>query len=90
MNQEEILKRAAEMATNPQTQAQPPQMPLGPVPMNWNIAQAQGPEGLLIVVSVQTQQGNTVFFLEPETGKKIGDALTRLSTAADSGLVLPG
>lgn len=89
MNQEEILKRAADIAANDRVQ-QPPQMPLGPVPMNWNIAQAQGPEGLLIVISVQTQQGNSVFFLEPDTGKKIGEALTRLSTAADSGLVLPG
>lgn len=83
MNQEEILKQAAQVASSQ------PQMPVGPIPMNWSIAQAQGPNGLLIVVGIQTQQGNSVFFLEPDIGKKLGEALTRLSSAAETGLVIP-
>ena len=85
---DELLKQAAEAAS--QVQQPVRAVPYGPVPMSWNISQAQGPEGQLVVIHVQTPEGDKVFFLQPSMGKQIGEALIKLSTASDSGLILPG
>lgn len=64
-------------------------IPYGPVPMAWQVSQGQSPEGLLIVLHIQTPEGDKVFFLQPDHGKQLGEALIRLSSASDSGLILP-
>jgi len=88
MNDADILKRAAEVAA--QAPATPGRaIPYAPVPMSWNVSQGQSSEGPIIVISVQTPEGDKVFFLQPSIGKQLGEALVRLSSASDSGLILP-
>lgn len=90
MNDADLVRKAvaaAEQAPPVQTRA----VPYGPVPMSWNVSQAQTNEGQpVVVIQVQTPEGDKVFFLQPSIGKQIGEALIKLSTASDSGLILPG
>src|ERR1041384_1992568 len=73
MNDADLVKQAAAAAQAPA----PPQRPIpyGPVPMSWNISQANSQEGQLVVISVMTPMGDQVFFLKPEVGKQLGEAL---------------
>lgn len=86
---DDLVKQAVEAATQtPVAPARP--VPFGPVPMSWNVSQAQTNEGQqLVVVSVMTPEGDKVFFLQPPIAKQIGDAILKMSSAADSGLILP-
>lgn len=87
MNADEILKQVAQAA---QTQHQPQvQIPPSPVPMAWQIAQVQSNQGNMIAAAVQTPMGQLVFFLDPETAKKIGEALIRYGGASGNELLLP-
>lgn len=89
MNDTDLVKKAVEAATQePAAPARP--VPFGPVPMSWNVSQAQTNEGQpLVVVSVMTPEGDKVFFLQPSIAKQIGDAILKMSSASDSGLILP-
>lgn len=90
MSDSDLVKRAVEAAQQvPSVQPRP--VPYGPVPMSWNVSQAQTNEGHpVVVVQIQTPEGDKVFFIQPSIGKQIGEALIKLSTASDSGLLLPG
>lgn len=85
----DLVQQAVEAATQaPVAPARP--VPFGPVPMSWNVSQAQTNEGQqLVVVSVMTPEGDKVFFLQPSVAKQIGDAILKMSSASDSGLILP-
>ena len=90
MSDADLVRRAVEAAAEA-----PPvptrAVPYGPVPMSWNVSQAQTNEGLpVVVIQIQTPEGDKVFFIQPAIGKQIGEALIKLSTASDSGLILPG
>lgn len=89
MNDADLLKQAVEAAQ--QAPPAPParQIPFGPVPMSWNISQAQASEGVVIAVHIQTPEGDKVFFLAPSIGKQIGEALVHQSTLAETGLIVP-
>lgn len=84
---DEFFESAAQLA---QTQHQPQvQIPPSPVPMAWQIAQVQSNQGNMIAAAVQTPMGQLVFFLDPDTAKKIGEALVRYGGASGIGLLLP-
>lgn len=88
MNDKELLKQAVEAAQQaPQQPVRP--VPYGPVPMSWNVSQGQGSEGPIVVVQVQTPEGDKVFFLAPSIAKQIGEAIIKMSSASESGLLLP-
>lgn len=85
---DELLKQAAEAAQ--QAPAQPTRaVPYGPVPMSWNVSQGHSSDGPIVIISVMTPEGDKVFFLKPEIGKQLGEALVKMSSASDSGLILP-
>lgn len=89
MNDSELVKQAVEAAS--QAPAVPQRaVPYGPVPMSWNVSQTQSNEGqTLVVIHIQTPEGDKVFFLAPSVGKQLGDAIVKMSSAADSGLIIP-
>lgn len=88
MNDADLVKQAVEAAQQaPQAPQRP--VPYGPVPMSWNVSQGQSSDGPIVVISVQTPEGDKVFFLQPAIGKQLGEALVKMSTATDSGLILP-
>jgi hypothetical protein len=88
MNNSELVEKAVEAAQAP---AQPQRaIPYGPVPMSWNISQGSSSEGPIVILSVQTPMGDQVFFVNPAVGKQLGEALIKMSSASESGLVLPG
>lgn len=90
MMKEEILKQAEELATAaPQEQQQPTPVPFGPVPMTWNLSQVQSSNGSLVVITVQTPQGNNIFFLDPNLAKQLAEAISKMSTMASTGLIIP-
>ena len=89
MNDTDLVKQAVEAAKQAPTVPQRA-VPYGPVPMSWNVSQAQTNEGHpVVVIQIQTPEGDKVFFIQPAIGKQIGEALIKLSTASDSGLILP-
>jgi hypothetical protein len=55
--------------------------------MSFSIYQSQGSEGMLVRLSIQTQEGDKVFFLEPATGKQLGEALLAMSEASANGIL---
>lgn len=88
MNDAELVKKAVEAASQaPSTPSRA--VPFGPVPMSWNVSQGQSNEGPVVVIHIQTPEGDKVFFLEPSIGKQIGEALVQLSSATNNGLILP-
>lgn len=88
MNDADLLKQAVQAAQ--QAPAQPQRaVPFGPVPMSWNISQAQATEGMVVVVHVATPEGDKVFFLNPTIAKQIGEAMIKQSSLAESGLIVP-
>lgn len=84
MNEAEPVKMAAETPPPPGRA-----VPYAPVPMSWSISQGNSSNGPVVVVSIQTPEGDKVFFIDPEIGKQIGEAIVKFSTASDSGLILP-
>lgn len=89
MSDSELVEQAVQAAT----QAPPVSsraVPYAPVPMSWNISQAKTNEGQpVVVIQIQTPEGDKVFFVQPDIGKQLGEALVRFSSAADSGLIIP-
>lgn len=85
----DLVQQAVEAASQaPVAPARP--VPYGPVPMSWNVSQAQTNEGQpLVVISIMTPEGDKIFFLQPSIAKQIGEAVLKMSSAADSGLILP-
>lgn len=87
-DKDEILRRAAEAASN--AQPQPPQVQPQPVPMAVQIGQGQMPDGGLAVVLIfQTPVGQNVFFLDANTAKSVSEGLQRYAQMSGSGLVVP-
>lgn len=85
----DLVQQAVEAASQaPVAPARP--VPYGPVPMSWNVSQAQTNEGQpLVVISIMSPEGDKIFFLQPSIAKQIGEAVLKMSSAADSGLILP-
>jgi hypothetical protein len=79
--------RPVQLVEAPAPQPQPGVQP-GPLPTMISTMQAPGPDGrMLVVVQFQTPQGANVFFLDPDTARKVGAQLQRLGSAGE--LVLP-
>lgn len=87
LNNEETVEETTDVAP-PQEPTTPTRaVPYGPVPMSWNISHGQSDNGPVIVLSVQTPEGDKVFFLTPSVGTQLGEALVKLSSAAESDTV---
>lgn len=87
LNQEEILKRAAQAAK--QNQGQPAQqgVPPGPAPMSVQIAQARDAAGNpFVILAIQHQMGQSVFHFDPDGADRIADAIKDTARLARTGL----
>ena len=62
-------------------------IPFAPVPMSWRISQGRNGEQLLVIVNIQTPEGDKVFFLESTMGKQLGDAIIKMSEASEQGVI---
>lgn len=91
MNQETILKQAAEaaqrMPANGQTEQRvQPQ----PVPLSVRLGQTQLPDGQVgIFLAISTFVGESIYFLDAATAKRLGESLVKAGSASASGLVVP-
>ena len=82
MNQDDILRRAAEAAQQVQT---PQGVQPAPSPMSVQVAQM----GQYVVLVIQHSVGQSVFFFEPEGAEKIADNIKSVARMARTGLALP-
>jgi hypothetical protein len=78
-----------EFAAEPVVEAIAPQrtIPYAPVPMLFRISQSQGSQEILVSLSIQTAEGDKNFFLDPSTGKQLGEALIAISEASANGII---
>lgn len=87
MNKNDILSAALKSAEEQQIpQGIQPQ----PVPMGIRLGRGQLPDGrMAVVLMIATVTGESVYFLDGDTSKRIGTALVQAGTAAASGLLVP-
>lgn len=88
MSDADLVQKAVLAAQQAPQQPQR-QIPFGPVPMSWNISQAQSSGGTVVVVLVATPEGDKVFFLQPDMAKQIGEAILKQGSLAETGLIVP-
>jgi len=60
-----------------------------PSPMTFAIVNASTPNGIVVMLRVETVIGSLMFLLDPDLGEKIGVDLTRTCRQARTGLILP-
>ena len=66
------------------------EMQVGPLPVTTAVSQANTPDGMLVVLQVQTPQGISVFFLSPAHATTLAGQLESTGGAAGAGLIVPG
>lgn len=87
MNQDAILRAAAEAAQQPQMQAQPQTVAPQPVPMSIQMTTTQDMQGnKYVVLVVQHPVGQTVLHFDAEGAEKIGEGLKDAARLARTGL----
>lgn len=87
MNQEAILRAAAEAAQQQQTQGQQQMVAPQPVPMSIQMSTTQDMQGnKFVVFVVQHPVGQTVLHFEAEAAEKIGEGLKDAARLARTGL----
>jgi hypothetical protein len=87
MNQEMILKAAAEEAMRLPQQQQQQQVNPHPVPMSIQMATTQDTQGnKFVVLVVQHPVGQTVLHFDPETAERVAEGLKDSARIARTGL----
>lgn len=88
MNQEEILRRAAEAAKNMQDAPQQPQGVVPqPSPMSIGLAHGRGPDGTaFVILTINHLTGSSVFHFDADGAERVGDMLKETARLARTGL----
>lgn len=86
LNQENILRAAAEAAQHMDRNPQPGIMPQ-PVPTAVQLSSIKGGDGRsFVMITLSTPVGQNVFFFDPESAEKIADGLKETTRLARTGL----
>jgi hypothetical protein len=89
MNQEEILRRAAEAAKNMKMEPTPHQQGVQPQPspISINLSHGKSQDGTsFVVLTIQHLTGSSVFYVDADGAEKIGDMLKETARLARTGL----
>lgn len=89
MNQEEILRQAAEAAKHLQNQPVPQGVPPQPVPVSVQLSVVDHGPNKLIALVIMSPTGQNVFFFEPDGAERVAEALTDAARQAKTGLEIP-
>lgn len=72
-------------------QAGTQQIPPNPLPVQYQIGQAQMPNGeVMVLMNLVTPAGSSFYFLPPDFAQGMAKMLERSAHASKSGLFLPG
>lgn len=88
MNQDEILRRAAEAAKQmPTAQPQPQGVTPQPSPMSIGLAHGRGLDGTaFVVLTINHLTGSSVFHFDTDGAERVGDMLKETARLARTGL----
>lgn len=94
MDSEAIIKAAVEAAEAQQKNGHQPQHPgivPQPVPTSVQLSSSQDTNGnKFVILTLTTPTGQNFYFFDPETAEKIADGLKKMTSVANTGLVIPG
>jgi hypothetical protein len=90
MDQETILRQAAEMAKQAQGSGQGAMVYPQPVPMSVQLTSGQGPMGeKYVILILQTPVGQNIFHFDPEGAERLAEGLKNTARVAKTGLEIP-
>lgn len=90
MDQETILKAAAEAAKNVPNGNQPNMVYPQPVPMSIQLTSGQGVGGeKYVILILQTPVGQHVYHLDPDGAEKLAEGLINTARISRTGLEIP-
>lgn len=65
-----------------------PHMYVQPSPLGFSVGTANGPQGTVPALAVETVIGSLVLLLEPDQAVQVGEALTAAGKQAKSGIIV--
>lgn len=65
-------------------------IPVQPVPTQVTVGQAQGPQGVAVVLTISTPIGPLTFFFPPANAKAIGEQMLKAGEAGNLIIAQPG
>ena len=89
MNQDEILRQAAEAAKQMQNQPVPQGVPPQPVPISVQLSVVDHGPNKLVAMVIMSPTGQSIFFLEPDGAERVASALDDAARQAKTGLEIP-
>lgn len=87
MDQESILRAAAEAARNMNHQPQPNMVPPQPVPLSLQLTSGQGPGGdKYVILIIQSPVGQHIYHFDPEGAERLAEGLIETARLSRTGL----